>query len=300
VPRTTPPASAPRRADRALAAALADVLARTDRSARRAADPVSVVHRYEDPLQRELVALLAASVAFGNVKSILNKLDDLLLRLGPDPCRAADHPARLRAVCEGWVHRVYRGEDVAALLSGARKVQRAEGSLGDAFAAHLGREGQLRPALARFVADIRREGKLGTTGGAGHLLPDPDAASGCKRLLLFLRWMVRPEDGVDLGLWSDRVPADVLLIPVDTHIHKLSRNLGLTRRRNVSWRTAEEITGRLARLDPADPVRYDFALCHLGMLARCPSRRDPVRCDGCPVRPVCQHWTRNRTGKVPT
>jgi uncharacterized protein (TIGR02757 family) len=114
-----------------------------------------------------------------------------------------------------------------------------------------------------------------------------------KRLMLLLRWMIRPADGVDLGLWD--IPTSRLIIPVDTHIHKLSRNLGLTRRNDVSWRTAEEITAALRRLDPDDPVKYDFSLCHLGMLQHCPSRRDPERCEGCGVQSVCRHW--ERTGR---
>ena len=108
--------------------------------------------------------------------------------------------------------------------------------------------------------------------------------------MLLLRWMARPADGVDLGLWP--IPTEVLLIPVDTHIHKLGKNLGLTRRNDVSWKTAEEITAALRRFDAADPVKYDFSLCHLGMLQRCPSRRDPARCEGCGVKSVCRHWAR--------
>jgi uncharacterized protein (TIGR02757 family) len=108
--------------------------------------------------------------------------------------------------------------------------------------------------------------------------------------MLLLRWMARPADGVDLGLWP--IAASTLLIPVDTHIHRLGRNLGLTRRRDVSWKTAEEITVGLRRYDAADPVKYDFPLCHLGMLQRCPSRRDEVRCEGCGVKSVCRHWAR--------
>jgi uncharacterized protein (TIGR02757 family) len=121
-------------------------------------------------------------------------------------------------------------------------------------------------------------------------LPDPRGASGSKRLFLYLRWMVRPADGVDLGLWSAQVDTSVLLCPVDTHIHKLSRNLGFTKRRDLSWKTTEEITRALAAFDPRDPVKYDFALCHMGMLQRCPSRRDVRRCDGCGVKGVCRHW----------
>ncbi len=107
--------------------------------------------------------------------------------------------------------------------------------------------------------------------------------------MLLLRWMARPADGVDLGLWS--IPAALLLVPVDTHIHKLGRNLGLTLRNDVSWTTAEEITAALRRYDAADPVKYDFSLCHLGMLQHCPSRRDPTRCEGCGVKSVCRHWS---------
>lgn len=84
----------------------------------------------------------------------------------------------------------------------------------------------------------------------------------------------------------------MLLVPVDTHIHRLALNLGLTARASLGWQTTEEITAALRRLDPSDPVKYDFALCHLGMLQRCPGRRDEVRCRGCGVRALCRHWDR--------
>jgi uncharacterized protein (TIGR02757 family) len=188
-------------------------------------------------------------------------------------------------------------------------VQRVSGSLGRRFAEDWERERDLRRALVCFTSAVREAGgftrpkgarkangarKKARMGGA-HILADPAGASGCKRLLLFLRWMVRPADGVDLGLWD--VPPDVLLMPVDTHILRLGRNLGFTRRKTPSWKTTEEITGALRKLDPRDPAKYDFALCHLGMLQRCPSRRDPVRCEGCGVMPVCRHWRDGRATK---
>lgn len=288
-----------------LRATLDAVRARADLRARRDADPVAFVHRFTELHDRELVALVAASLAFGNVKAIRTKLEDLLARIGPSPSRAADDPKALKKKLAGWVHRVFRGEDVAKLLAGARRVQREAGSLGAAFAEALAEadaeqsddpESSLREALASFCDRIRRAGRLPLPGqvdpsgrrGPAHLLSNPRAGGGAKRLLLFLRWMMRPADGIDLGLWD--VPASRLLMPVDVHIHKLSRNLGFTKRKDVSWRTAVEITRALARFDPSDPTRYDFSLCHLGMLQRCPSRRDPVRCEGCGVRPVCVHW----------
>jgi uncharacterized protein (TIGR02757 family) len=274
-----------------LGALLESVIVRTDVAARLVVDPVSIVHAFEHPADQELVGLLASSLAFGNVKTVTAKIRDVLARLREPPRVICAQPERVSAALAGWVHRVYRGEDVARLLIGARIVQRDSGSLGARFAEGFRRSGSLRPALSSFVRALRDAGGLDSSGrGAAHLLPDPAGQSGCKRLLLFLRWMVRPADGVDLGLWSADIPASALLIPVDTHIHKLARNLGLTRRGSVSWEAAEEITARLAALCPEDPVRYDFALCHMGMLQRCPSRRDAARCEGCGIRPLCVHW----------
>jgi uncharacterized protein (TIGR02757 family) len=289
--------SPPRDADRlrALGAALDDVRARCDVEARRNSDPVEFVHRYRDPEDQELVALLASAMAFGNVKALRAKIEDALARIGPDVARAADDPEALLQSLRGWKHRVYRAEDLARLLAGARVVQRAEGSLGQALARALDRAGgDLREALSAWTTAIRQAGGLDEEGGGrrggAHILADPQKGSAVKRLMLLLRWMVRPADGVDLGLWP--IPPAALLVPVDTHIHKLSNNLDLTRRKDVSWRTAEEITAALRRFDPEDPVKYDFSLCHLGMLQHCPSRRDPVRCEGCGVRRVCRHWAR--------
>lgn len=278
-----------------LGAVLEQVIANTDMTARLQVDPVGIVHAFKNPADQELVGLLASSLAFGNVKTVTAKIRDVLARLREPPSRICDRPERVHAALAGWVHRVYRGEDVARLLIGARAVQRASGSLGGYFAAELRRHGSLRPALSAFVHAIRQAGGFAEAGrAASHLLPDPAGQSGCKRLLLYLRWMVRPADGIDLGLWSSAVPASILLIPVDTHIHKIARNLGLTARAAVSWDAAEEITAHLARLCPEDPVRYDFPLCHMGMLQRCPSRRDAVRCEGCGVMPLCVHWRGRR------
>ena len=292
--------------DGAVKAALDLVRGREDLRARRGADPVEFVHRQRAREDREIVALIAASCAFGNVKTIRAKLAELLDLVGPRPARAADDPEALAGRLAGFKHRVFRGEDLAKLLVGARRVQRSAGSLGAAFERELARvdreqheaepEARIREALASFCDRIRAEGglpKAGTTDPSGrrgpsHLLSDARAGSGAKRLLLFLRWMVRPADGIDLGMWA--VPAQRLLVPVDVHIHKLARNLGLTRRRDLSWKTSVEITRALARLDPEDPTRYDFSLCHMGMVQRCPSRPDAKRCEGCGVRPVCVHW----------
>lgn len=275
----------------ALKAALDRVRATCDVDVRREVDPVALVHRYEAAHDRELVALAAACLAFGNVKALFAKIEDALRRVGPEVAKAAEDLPALRRKLAGWKHRLFRADDLARLLAGGRAVQIARGSLGAAFANFLEIEGDLRLALVRWTREIRTAGGLDrptTRRGPAHLLADPSKGSASKRLHLFLRWMVRPADGIDFGMWN--VDPSLLLVPVDTHVHKLAKNLGITRRRDVSWRTAEEITAKLARFDPADPVKYDFSLCHMGMVQRCPSRRDRARCDGCGVMPVCVHW----------
>jgi uncharacterized protein (TIGR02757 family) len=288
----------------ALQEALAAVAADVDRVARRSRDPVSFVHAEERDDDREIVALLAAQLAFGNVTTILAKVDDVLNRLkrhGKTPTVALDvlvDPAgdgsRLAALLVDFKHRVFIGADVAALLAGGRLLQRNYGSLGAAFAHAWQATGETSAALAlaRFCDELRALGKFPPRGdptrrGASHLLPDVARGAGAKRLFLFLRWMVRPSDGVDLGIW-DFSPAH-LLIPVDTHIHKVARNLGFTDRNDASLTTAIEITNALRALDPEDPVRFDFSLCHLMMKGDCKEEAIPEICEGCPLRPVCCH-----------
>jgi len=277
---------------KAIKATLDRVRARCDNEARLRADPVGIVHRYEDPLDQEIVGLVAACIAFGNVKTIRSKLEEALARIGERPADAGDDGPALIKRMSGWKHRVFLGEDIAKLVIGARIVQKRHGSLGARFKLDWDETSDLKESLARFVDAIRDAGKLhtGKSGrrGPAHLLGSPRAGSACKRLMLYLRWMVRPADGIDFGLWP--ISPSILLLPVDTHIHKLSRNLGFTRRHDLSWKTAEEIAAALAVFDRKDPAKYDFALCHLGMLQRCPSRRDAARCEGCGVQPVCRHW----------
>lgn len=259
-------------------------------------DPIEYVRRERDPDDVEIVALIASSVAFGNVKALRAKLASALERIGPHPARAADDERALHDRLATWRHRVWTGDHLARMIVGARRVQRASGSLGSRFTLDFQASGgDLREALARFVDAIRIEGGLDRARGRGarHLLADPRGASGCKRLLLFLRWMVRGPDGVDLGLWRDALPSSKLLVPVDVHIHKLAKNLALTDRETPSWRTTEEITAALRRFDAGDPVRFDFALCHMSMARGCPSKRDEKKCEGCEVKSVCRHWRRN-------
>ncbi len=281
---------------KAIGAALRRVEKRYSSTERRDKDPVSVVHEFTDPLDQELVALVAACLAFGNAKTIIAKVREVVSRLDGKPARVAEHAEGVHAAMRGFRHRVFLGEDVARLVVGARSLQQARGTLGRAFEAMLAEnDDDLRRALAAFVREVRTRGEFPSVSvrrGPLHILPDPEAGSAVKRLVLFLRWMIRPRDGVDLGLWN--VDPRRLVVPVDTHVHRIGTNLGFTRERTASWRAAVEITQALAAYAPSDPVRFDFPLCHMGMAEDCPSKRDEKRCAPCEMREVCVHWIRKR------
>ncbi|MGB5193294.1 MAG: TIGR02757 family protein [Polyangiales bacterium] len=263
------------------------LLADFDPVATRSRDPVGFVHRYVRQQDQEVVGLVAATLAFGNVVAARRSIELVLERLGPEPAAfvAEAGEQALQRRLDGFVHRIYRGQHIASMLCGAGTLLRDYGSLGEAFASFHRKERDFRESLACFADVIR--GDAGDRS-ARHLVSNPRAGSACKRLVLYARWMVRPADGVDLGLWT--MSPSELVIPVDTHIHRISRNLGLTSRRTASWVTAQEITNRLRELDPEDPVKYDFALCHFGVSRQCPSRPVHDKCARCVLQEVCGVW----------
>jgi uncharacterized protein (TIGR02757 family) len=272
-----------------------------DAAARLGADPVEFPRRYADPGDAEVAGLLAACLAYGRADVFKPKIESVLRIAAPSPAAFAARLARRPddAALTGFRYRFNTGEDVAALLAAAGWVRERSGSLGARFAALLGQavaeeaSSPLREALARFAAELREAppalALLAQRGGRGirHLCPDPRAGGASKRWNLYLRWMVRGPDGVDLGLWKE-VPTSALVVPLDTHVARVARRLGLTRRRDLSWNTAEEVTRGLRVADAADPVRFDFALCHLGMSGHCPPRRVPRSCAICRLAPGCE------------
>jgi len=257
--------------------------------------------RYPDPRDREVVALLTACLAYGRVDLFGRALDLALGRMSPSPAAFVTEfdPRRQADAFAGFIYRFNRPRDLVAFCVAARDLLARYGTLEKCFAAGDPDEhGPITPALERFArgfleADLRDVFPRGRISrGYRHLFPLPSAGGPCKRLHLFLRWMIRRE-APDFGLWTTISPAR-LLIPIDTHVENMSRAIGLTRRRSRNWRMAEEITARLALLDPADPVKYDFALCHTRMAGDCRDRRDPVVCPPCGLRGVCRHWMRRR------
>ncbi len=293
-----------RRAE-ALRPALDRFVAEFDASTRLVFDPVELPRRYPDPGDAEVAGLLASSLAYGRADLFKPRLEEVLGAMGPSPGAFAEAFARAPdpGAFAGFRYRFNRPPDVAALVAAAGFLRARHGSLGARFAAlHAEEAGRgerpgaggepLRRALARFAEELREAPPVGPLlrrrgrRGLLHLLPDAGGAGACKRWNLYLRWMVRGPDQVDLGLWRG-VPRAALMVPLDTHVARIGRCLGLTGRRDLSWRTAEEITRSLRLIDPADPVRYDFALCHLGMSGACPARPDPAGCRACPLAGAC-------------
>lgn len=277
--------------------ALEELLASTDAQARVRGDPVELPHRYSDARDIEVAALLSAALAYGRVDLFKPRLIRLLDALGAAPGTLAmtATPAELLRRARGFEYRMTDARDVACLLYGAGAILREHGTLGACFTAQYREHGNVRAALAAFVDRLCAPdftpitGKRAPTRRLKHLLPHPGRGSACKRLNLFLRWMIRGPDGVDFGLWRD-VPASALVVPLDTHVHRIGRFIGLTRRKDLSWKTAEDVTGKLRRLDAEDPVRFDFALSHLGISGTCAARKDARRCAGCPLKPICKYW----------
>jgi uncharacterized protein (TIGR02757 family) len=266
-----------------------------------ASDPVQIVRRYAAPDDREVVGFCAAALAFGRVASVLQSIESLVAVMGPHPAAfvRAFEPKRHRTRIDPLVHRWIRGRDLVALLLILQRMLREEGTIerffiaGDDPAAPDIGIGLNAFSLRALETDLTPAyGRVPKRAGVCYFFPRPSAGSACKRLNLFLRWMVR-RDAVDLGTWTLLSPSR-LIIPLDTHVIRLGRCLRLTRYSTPGWKMAAEITSSLRAINPADPVRYDFSLCHLGMMNACGYGRAQADRQ-CPLRGICRPGTRSRT-----
>lgn len=224
-------------------------------------DPLEFLYDYPDPLDREIVALVASSLAYGRVAMVLRNVARVLTAMGrPGDLVGSFSAEEFRRRLGQFRHRFATGEELAMLLLGVSRVVERHGSLNACFLRHVGGEhATTLPALGGFVGELREA----ADGLDSHLLPHPERGSACKRLHLFLRWMVR-RDEIDAGGWEGVAPS-MLIVPLDVHLHRLCRALGLTRRAGANGRTALELTAAFRGFAPADPVRYDFALTRLGI-----------------------------------
>jgi uncharacterized protein (TIGR02757 family) len=231
-------------------------------------DPLETVYRFAAPRDQEIAGLIAALLAYGRVAQILASVERVLQRLGSSPyeCLAHANEAELGESLHDFKHRFTPGSEVAALLLGVKKALESYGSLETMFAAGVhARDESVLPALSLFVERLRE--LSGGPHSCPSLLSSPTDGSACKRLNLYLRWMVRRDD-VDPGPWHSLAAAK-LVVPLDTHMFKAATMLGFTARRQPDLRTALEITRGFAGLRPRDPVRYDFCITRLEINPEC-------------------------------
>ena len=248
-------------------------------------DPLQFLYRYSKPSDIEITAFLASTLAYGRVQQIEKSLDSLLGRMGDSPYEfVLNFDKNKRRALKNFKHRFTTGDDISDLLTLFRAVISRHRSIEHYFVGgYKASDKNIIPALSTFCNSLLDKYAAGHKGqatrGLKYLLVSPDGGSACKRLNLFLRWMVRKDD-VDPGLWKS-VDKTKLIVPIDVHMSRLCKILGLYDRRGVSLSAAVEITESFAEIEPADPVKYDFALSRIGILENCNGqlRKDCELCE---------------------
>lgn len=226
-------------------------------------DPLQFLYEYEDPSDREVVGLIASALAYGRVAQILKSVGAVLRRMGSSPHRFLmdSSPVSIRRTFRGFRHRFTTGAELSSLLIASRRTIEEYGSLGRCFAGCIGSDDEnILPVLSSFVEKLN----LMAGRNLGYLFPSPMQGSACKRPNLYLRWMIR-RDAVDPGGWEG-IRQSMLIVPLDTHMFRICRGAGFTRRKQADLKAAVEITAAFRRFSPEDPVKYDFALTRLGIL----------------------------------
>ena len=258
-------------------------------------DPLLLVRQFNKPQDQEIAAVMMSALAFGQVGQILRAGRLAFSLMGESPFHFVQflQPEQELRRWEQFYYRMVRSSDLLRLLYSLQHILKRYPSLGAWVKGHYRSEDDyLIETWSRCTKEIRaidsKQWKWTKSPGRGfsHLLPDPQKQSASKRAHLLLRWMVR-KDSVDLGLWND-LPAEKLMMPIDTHVGRLAYNIGLTNRTDLHKKTSVEVTEALKRLDPSDPVKYDFALCRLGILSFYKQKRDRVKCRACPIVEICR------------
>lgn len=252
-------------------------------------DPLQFVYNYRRRSDREIVAFLSGALAYGRVEQIQKSLTNLFDRMGAGPYDfVIAFNKTKRKKLTSFKHRFTTGDDIADLLTLFRKVLGKYGSLEKYFlVGYDPNDANIIPALTSFCHSLRQMHANihnGRIGGISYLLADPAKCSPCKRLNLFLRWMVRRDD-VDPGLWKS-VDKSKLVVPVDVHMARLCKILQLYDQKTVSLSAAVAITESFAKIESSDPVKYDFALSRIGIVENCTGNLHQ-RCEGCELYKIC-------------
>ena len=226
-------------------------------------DPISIPHQFDKKEDIEISAFLVATIAWGNRTSIIKNGNRLMKEMGYFPHEFIFNASERDFLAfENFVHRTFNGVDTIFFLNALRRIYLDYGGLEEVFTKGYEQSGDLSGSFQYFrqlFFDARHEKRT-----EKHVSNVSKNAS-CKRLCMFLRWMVRNDKrGVDFGLWNG-IPTSALMLPLDLHTGNTSRQLGLLLRKQNDWQAVKEITSRLREFDPVDPVKYDFALFGLGV-----------------------------------
>ena len=236
-------------------------------------DPLQFVYQYKRKKDMEIAGFLASSLAYGRVQQIEKSVTKLLAFMGQSPFEfVKNFSAKDRKKLKDFKHRFNTGDDISDLFVVLKKAINTKGSLEEFFLSGYNDSDQtILPALSRFCHDLLDMHEKRTHApaqmGFRYLLSDPEKKSACKRLNLFLRWMIR-NDAVDAGLWTS-IPASKLVVPVDVHMGRLCKILGLYDSKTLNLKTAVEITNGFAKIQKDDPVKYDFCLSRIGIIEHC-------------------------------
>jgi len=230
-------------------------------------DPLEFPHNYTNWYDIEISSFISSVFAYGNVKQIIKTLDKIHSVMDKSPYEfVSNYSANNKNFPLDLKHRFFTRSDIHTLFLVLDKIYNSYGSIKYFFLLYyFPKEKNLKSTLSFFSNNLLSLAAHYSeiTNGIRFMFPDPLKGSACKRMNLFLRWMIR-KDELDFGLWEE-IPPEKLVIPVDTHVAKICQQLKLTKRKNVSWNMAEEITENLKKFDKNDPVKYDFAICHIGM-----------------------------------
>lgn len=229
-------------------------------------DPVWILHRFSDEKDIELIGLITAAFAYGSVDQINRFVDELLHKTGNKPYEFTINFSKRKDKkhLDGLYYRFNSQADIADMFNSLNVALAKFGSLKNLFLTHYETShSDIIPALSKFTKELNKNIPRSESSYYHYLFSDPANKSTCKRMNLFLRWMVRKDD-IDTGLWNV-IDTSKLIIPVDTHIARISGLLGLVSRKSIDLKFAQELTDKLKTFDPLDPVKYDFALCHIGI-----------------------------------
>lgn len=227
------------------------------------ADPISVPHSFTRPVDREIAGFLAATIAWGNRRAIVQSAHRMMRYMDNAPEDFVRNATETdMEYLRTYVHRTFNGVDFQDFVRGLRHIITEWGSVGNYFETRYEEHGDLRPVFSDFRRDFFAAEH---DAHCEKHLSSIDKGAACKRLCMYLRWFVRHDDrGVDFGMWR-RIPMSALYMPLDIHTGRMGRNLGLLNRKQSDWKAVEELTASLRELHADDPVRYDYSLFGLGI-----------------------------------